>query len=83
MVDVVPNQESPPADVLLLPAPTETVYVVPGVTAIMLLEYAPPPPPPPPELLPDVRDPPLPPPPQHSTVTLVTQVGQVHSSDVV
>ena len=51
--------------------------MVPGLTAIIALVYAPPAPPPPAELLP-VAPPPAPPPPQHSTVTEVTPAGQNH-----
>jgi hypothetical protein len=35
-VVAVPNQESPPAPVPVLPAPTVTVYVLPSITGITL-----------------------------------------------
>jgi hypothetical protein len=53
-----------------------TVYVAPGVTAIVDRAYAPPPPPA--VFVPVVDDPPRPPPPQASTVMDVTPMGTVN-----
>ena len=78
-VVAVPNQESSPGEVSVLPRPTVTVYVFPSITEMVLRAYAPPPPPPPRPLL--VRVPPRPPPPQHSTVTWLTPAGTTKEPD--
>jgi hypothetical protein len=68
--------ESPPAE-LDPPAPTTTVYELPGVTD-MLFAYPSPPPPPPYPLKGDISPAPPPPPPTATTETLVTPEGATH-----
>ena len=77
-VESLPGFEEEPA---APPAPTTTVYPVPGVTEKVFNTYAPPPPPPAPERFgeppPLIEAPPEPPPPQHSIWTEVTPAGHV------